>query len=288
MDPALADRVAEFPQWHYEFDLGHGIVTPIFDQGHVNRHKQRARYFFEPLVHQCCGGSLAGRRVLDLGCNAGYWSLKALEAEADFVLGVDGRQMHVDQANLVMEAKAIDPARYRFQQVNVFDWDPGEQFDIVLCLGLLYHVARPLELLERCSSWNSDLLVLDTNLSRLPGNAIEIVHENTSDPRASIEYDLVMRPTRQAVIDICRHVGYPRAVMLRPRFSSWEGSNDFRLGLRRAFIAAKNTQLVNLDQERVRAPMLRDLGVWSLLTMWASTARRQAAIRDRGRPPHPR
>jgi tRNA (mo5U34)-methyltransferase len=242
-------------------------VTPIFDRFHVNRHRQRARYFFEPLVDRCYGGSLAGKRVLDLGCNAGYWSLKALEAGADFVLRIDGRQMHVDQANFIMKTKAVDPARYRFAQVNVFDWEPGEQFDIVICLGLLYHVARPVELLERCSNWSSDLLVLDTNLSRIPGNAIEILHEPTSDPRASIEYKLVMRPTRQAVIDICQHVGYSRAIVLRPRFSSWEGSRDFRLGLRRAFIAAKHPQLVGLDEERMRAPTLSDLSVLSYLTM---------------------
>ena len=38
------------------------------------------------------------------------WSLQALEAGADFVLGVDAEQMHVDQANLVFEAKGADPA----------------------------------------------------------------------------------------------------------------------------------------------------------------------------------
>ena len=38
---------------------------------------------------------LKGKRVLDLGCNAGFWSLNAAEAGADFVLGVDGRQIQV-------------------------------------------------------------------------------------------------------------------------------------------------------------------------------------------------
>jgi SAM-dependent methyltransferase len=281
MEPSLATQIADFPQWHYEFDLGGGIVTPIFDPHHVNRHKQRAGYFFNPLVNHCCGGSLAGKRVLDLGCNAGYWSLKALEAGADFVLGIDGRQMHIEQADLVMKTKAIDPARYRLDQVNLFDWEPDEQFDIVLCLGLLYHVARPVELLERCSRWNSDLLVLDTNLSRIPANAIEIVHENTDDPRASIEYELVMRPTRQAVIDICQHVGYPHAMVLRPRFSSWEGSRDFRLGMRRAFIAAKNTQLVDLDEDRMRTPMLNDLGMWSFVAVGHQAKRVAKRLRRR-------
>ncbi len=282
MELSLADRVAEFPRWHYQFDLGNGVVTPIFNPHHVNRNIERTRYFIDPVVQHCFGGSLAGKRVLDLGCNAGYWSLKALDAGADFVLGIDGRQMHVDQANLVMETKAIDTDRYRFDQVNVFDWEPDEQFDIVLCLGLLYHVARPIELLERCSRWNSDLLVLDTEVSRIPGNAIEIRHENTSDPRASIEYELVMRPTRQSVLDMCQHVGYPHTIVLKPRFSSWEGCRDFRFGMRRAFVTAKKTELAGLDEEHMRAAALDDLSMWSFLALWARRHRVKRLARRLG------
>ena len=58
----------------------------------VNRHQQRRSYFFDPLVN-ALGGSLRGRRVLDLGCSAELWSLLALQAGAEFVLGIDGRSM---------------------------------------------------------------------------------------------------------------------------------------------------------------------------------------------------
>ncbi len=224
------------------------MVTPIFDRSHVNRHKQRKRYFFNPLV-TLCGGSLAGKRVLDLGCSAGYWSLQALKAGADFVLGVDGREMHVDQSNLVMGAMHVDPSRYRFELGNVFEWEPGETFDIVFCLGLLYHVARPIELLERCAAWGTDILVLDTNLSLIRGAALNIFHEPIDEPRMSIEYSLVMVPTRSAVLDMLTHIGYPAPVTLRPRFGSWEGATDFRIGSRRAFLAAKKTSLIGLDVE---------------------------------------
>jgi 2-polyprenyl-3-methyl-5-hydroxy-6-metoxy-1,4-benzoquinol methylase len=114
----LRERVNSFPRWHYEFDLN-GVRTPIFNRAHVNRNTQRKNYFFAPLV-RLCGGSLVGKRVLDLGCNAGFWSLAAIEAGADFVLGIDGRQMHIDQANLVFDAKGVDPNRYRFQLCDIF------------------------------------------------------------------------------------------------------------------------------------------------------------------------
>jgi hypothetical protein len=77
MEPReLQERISAFPRWHYRFEFEQGIATRTPDPGMANRHEQRRRYIFEPLL-TLAGGSLRGRRVLDLGCNAGYWSLLA-------------------------------------------------------------------------------------------------------------------------------------------------------------------------------------------------------------------
>lgn len=247
----LRARVASFPQWHYEFDLGGGIRTPIFDPQHANRHAQRKEYFFSPLV-QVCGGSLSGKRVLDLGCNAGFWSLAAVEAGADFVLGVDARRMHIDQANLVFEAKGVDPGRYRFELGDIFDLDLGEErFDVALCLGLLYHVSTPFQLLERISEWNTDLLVIDTTLATgVYGPYFKIVGQDLEDPRAAADLPVALHPTAQAVVALVKRYGY-RTVMLRPEFTSWEGAERYAEGSRRAFMCAKRTSIAGLKTERV-------------------------------------
>lgn len=255
----LRERVASFPRWHYEFDLN-GVRTPIFDRAHVNRHEQRKNYFFSPLV-RLSGGSLAGKRVLDLGCNAGFWSLSAIEAGADFVLGVDGRQMHVDQANLVFDAKGVDPGRYRFEVSDVLELDLTAEapFDIVLCLGLLYHVSKPFELMERISAWNTDLLVLDTTLDPHPGPYFRIRHQNLDEPRAAVDRGIALYPTKEAVAALVREFGYRSVRMLRPRFTSWEGSRSYRKGRRRAFICAKETALSDLDSEPIATPTRQDV-----------------------------
>ena len=104
MDTAeIQKRVNRVERWHYKFDLN-GISTPISDKTRINRHEQRRRYLFDSLL-ATFGGSLAGKRVLDLGSNAGFWSLTAIESGCNSVLGIDGRQMHTDQANLVFEVK---------------------------------------------------------------------------------------------------------------------------------------------------------------------------------------
>jgi SAM-dependent methyltransferase len=245
----LRERVASFPRWHYEFDLN-GVRTPIFDRAHLNRHEQRKNYIFSPLV-RLCGGSLGGKRVLDLGCNAGFWSLLAIQAGADFVLGVDGRQMHVDQANLVFEAKGVEAGRYRFQVSDVFalDLTAEDPFDIVLCLGLLYHVSKPFELMERMSAWNTDLLVVDTTLDPRPGPYFRIRRQELDDPRTAVDRPVALYPSKEAVAALAHEFGYRSVRMLRPRFTSWEGSRSYRNGTRRAFFCAKRTSLNDLDSE---------------------------------------
>jgi SAM-dependent methyltransferase len=247
----LRERVAGFPHWHYEFDLN-GVRTPITNPEFANRHRERKRYFFDPLVN-LCGGSLAGKRILDLGCNAGFWSLAALEAGADFVLGVEGRQMYMDQAQLVFETKGVGQDHYRFLAGDLFELDLDREapFDIVLCLGLLYHVSKPMSLFERVSSWNTDILLVDTTLSLLPGAYMRVTEEKPEDRLTAVDHVTVFVPTRQAVAKLAREVGYS-VVMLRPRFRSWEGARDYRVGSRRAFLCSKQTPLERLETEPIR------------------------------------
>lgn len=165
----LRRRVESFDRWHYAIKLAEGVVTPVAHPREQVRHRHRRSHFFDPMV-RLLGGTLEGRRVLDLGCNAGFWSLTSRRNGADFVLGVDGRQMHVDQSNLVFEAKGVGRNKYEFVCANLFDMDFSSygRFDVVLCLGLMYHVAKPVELLEVISAVNSDVLIIDTDVSRPP------------------------------------------------------------------------------------------------------------------------
>lgn len=244
----IRTTIGAFSRWHYEFDLD-GIRTPIHDPTWVNRHRQRHDYFFRPLV-ELCGGSLAGKRVLGLGCNAGFWSLCALENGCDFVLGVDGRQMHVDQAAFVFRAKGVTRSRYELIAGNVFDVlgrDIGP-FDVVLCLRLLYHVSKPVALLEAISRINGDLLVVDTTLSTRHGSVFEVRSETLDEPRNAVDYTRVLWPTRAALLDIVQAMGY-RAVVLQPGFTDYTGAEDYRAGQRRAFLCAKRTDLACVPGE---------------------------------------
>ena len=245
----IRQKINSFPRWHYQFDLK-GNLTPVFDEVHTtNRHQQRKKLFFDPLV-DLCGGSLAGKRVIDLGCNAGFWSLCSIESGCDFVLGIDGRQMHIDQANFVFQVKEIEESRYKFIAGNIYDLDFQQfgDFDIVFCLGLMYHISRPMVLMEKIAQVSSDILIVDTRLSRSPGSYLEICHDDLDEPRHAVDYELVMVPTRQAVADLAQQFGYSVEV-LKPQFQDYTGCKSYQLGRRRAFLCAKETDISNLSVE---------------------------------------
>jgi SAM-dependent methyltransferase len=265
----LERRIAAFPGWYYSFEFDNGVTTPVLDPGTVNRHRQRRAYFFQPLL-ALCGGSLHGRRVLDLGCNAGFWSLQALEAGADFVLGVDARQMHVDQANLVFKAKGADPARYRFQTGNVFEHELAERFDVVLCLGLLDHVAKPVELFELMTRAGAEIIVIDTEVSRSRTSVFEV--DSLYDHEKVVDHRLVLIPSRDAVAELAAQFGFD-TVTLAQNMTDYTGMSDYRRRRRLAFICSRQASLEALPGET------RPVFPW-----WATALRApRAAARRRGR-----
>jgi SAM-dependent methyltransferase len=245
MDGAeILHKINSFNDWNYQFELAGHKTTPYSDA--INRHAQRKKYFFRPLV-DLLGGSLAGKRVLDLGCNQGFWSLAAVENGCDYVLGIDGRQTHIDQAKFVFDVKCINKDRYNFRAGNIFDLlneDLGK-FDIVLCLGLMYHISKHMTLLERISALNTDLLVIDTYLSLMRTSLLQIHKESLDVQVNAIDYELVMRPTKTAILDMVHQFKY-HTVVLRPSFSDYTGAAQYKKGSRRAFICAKLTDLTPL------------------------------------------
>jgi len=241
----LRDRIAAFPLWGYQFEFENGVRTPIADSQRVNRQVQRRRHFFEPLL-SLTGGSLAGKRVLDLGCSSGYWALQAIEAGAEFVVGVEASETAIEQAELVFEAKGVDRERYRFDVANVFEYELSERFDVVLCLGLLNVVSKPVALFELMSAAEPELIVLDTGLSKAPSRLFEV--SRLIEPRNRVDYDMVLVPTRRAVSELAGQFGL-QTVPLAQNISDYTSMDDYRSRQRLAFICSKDHPLGSLAVE---------------------------------------
>jgi SAM-dependent methyltransferase len=241
----LRRRISAFPRWHYRFEFANGVSTPVSDRAQINRQRQRYAYFFERLL-TAAGGSLRGRRVLDLGCNAGFWSLAAHDAGADFVMGIDFNEEYIEQARLVFEASGVDSHSHQFQQGDVFTQQLDRGFDVVLCLGLIDQVDRPVELFQLMAATGAELIVIDSNVSRAYTSLFELTTlYNTRDVPGD---GLALIPSRQAVADLANRHGY-ETVALALEITDPAGMSAYRRERRCAFICSRPS-LSGLPVER--------------------------------------
>ena len=146
--------------------------------------------------------------------------------------------MHIDQANLVFEAKQVDSARYNFVNGDIYNFDYSSYgpFDVIFCFGIFYHINKPICLMELMSFCS--LVVIDTSVLNMEGSYIELIKESTTDPRNSINHELIFMSSKQAIIDMASQFGYKTDVLL-PELSNYLGSEDYRTGRRLAFICQK-------------------------------------------------
>lgn len=106
-----------------------------------------------------------GARVLDLFCANGAFAIRAAQAGATEVVGIDAEASRITVANLL--AEIIEPyvnASMRFHVADVHDVEKfGNQFDIVMCFGGLYHISDPVSMLERLRALTGRYLLLQTS-----------------------------------------------------------------------------------------------------------------------------
>ncbi len=91
-------------------------------------------------IEACLPKDFAGKRVLDIGFNDGFYSFLAEERGAKRVIGLEIK--YPETARL---AKRIKGSEVEFIEEDMFFFEPHEQFDIVLYLGVYYHVVDILE-----------------------------------------------------------------------------------------------------------------------------------------------
>jgi tRNA (mo5U34)-methyltransferase len=89
---------------------------------------------------------LSGKTVLDIGCNAGFYSMEMKRRGAARVLGLDSDDEYLAQARFAAQVNGLD---IEFLRLSVYDVGAlGEKFDVVLFLGVLYHLRHPLLALD--------------------------------------------------------------------------------------------------------------------------------------------
>jgi tRNA (mo5U34)-methyltransferase len=89
---------------------------------------------------------LSGKTILDIGCNAGFYSFEMKRRGASRVLGIDTDERYLRQARFAAEIQGAD---VEFRKMPVWDVAKlGEKFDLVIFMGVFYHLRHPLLALD--------------------------------------------------------------------------------------------------------------------------------------------
>src|SRR5215211_7135817 len=132
-------RVAELGQWFHNLDLGGVKTAPDHFLGNYPEVKWQR---FAAAIPD----DLSGKSVLDIGCNAGFYSIEMKRRGAERVVGIDYDERYLEQARFAAEVKGQE---IEFRMLSVYDVAAlGERFDIVLFMGVLYHLRHPLLALD--------------------------------------------------------------------------------------------------------------------------------------------
>lgn len=189
-------------RWFHTIDLGEAGVTPGAD----NSPQRLSRMRFP--------SDLRGKSVLDVGAWDGFYSFEAERRGAERVLATDsfawdGRNWS-NKNGFDFAHRALQ-SRVASKLVDPLDLSPetvGGMFDVVLMLGVLYHMKHPLLALERVASVTRELLILETEVDNMlvPGPSLAFYPstELAGDPSNWFG------PNARAVEGMLRAVGFTR------------------------------------------------------------------------------
>src|SRR3954468_6849525 len=107
----IAQRIAELGDWFHNMDLRGHQTAPNHFLGDYPQMKWRR---FEAALP----ADLTGKTVLDIGCNAGFYSIEMKRRGAERVLAIDYDEAYLAQARFAARMLEAD---VEFRQMSVYE-----------------------------------------------------------------------------------------------------------------------------------------------------------------------
>lgn len=215
--------------WFYPLTLPDGRALPSTHGGRVDAiHVTRAR-MLDAFLHGNFA-SLSTLSAIDLACHQGFFSLQLARAGFANVIGVDAREEHVADANLL--AQVYGHGNLAAKRADVFALDPKRDgvHDVVLMFGLLYHLENPVGALRVARALCKRACVIETQVvphmsGMVDWGSYEYVRplkgcfgiideiDETHAPEASVT-GVCLAPSTEGLLWLLRAVGFSRAEVL--------------------------------------------------------------------------
>jgi tRNA (mo5U34)-methyltransferase len=174
----LEARVRELGPWFHNMDLDGVATAPDHFLGDYPRSKWKR---FESAVPR----DLTGASVLDVGCNGGFYAIEMKRRNAARVVAIDTDDLYLAQARFAAEVLG---AEIEFQKLSVYDVASLRQrFDLVIFMGVMYHLRHPLLALDRLYEHVVDGSMLFQSMLRGSHDAPEVKDDYPFEERAVFE-----------------------------------------------------------------------------------------------------
>jgi hypothetical protein len=225
-------------KWFYRFRLPSGRETETYIPPHiVEIHDTRLAMMFAAL-DPLFGGRWADVSCIDVACHEGFFALQLAAKGCRKVLGVDAREEHVRDAKLIRAAYGCRNLEFRRADVRTMEAKEFGAFDVVLMLGLVYHLENPVGALALARALTKRVCLIETqvvpNLTGLTdwGNyqaqkemhgsfAIIDETEEIAAPESSVS-GISLCPSKDGLLWVMRRLGFSRVEVLPPPEGAYE------------------------------------------------------------------
>ena len=123
------------------------------------------------IIRSRFGDDLSGLRIADLGSLEGGFAT-ALALDGAVVIGIEAREANVAKAELLRRRFKLSNLTFQQADVKAFTAESFGTFDVVLALGIVYHLDRPAAWLRQVAHATGTLLIVDSHFA--PANDTEL------------------------------------------------------------------------------------------------------------------
>lgn len=220
----LRERVAGVPSWWHTIELGHGVVTPGSKGGGGDYMRTELERLQLP--------DLTGRSVLDIGAWDGFYSFEAERRGAARVVALDHYVWGRDQGKAGFDL-ARDVLGSRVEDVEAdfmfTDLDALGRFDVVLFLGVLYHLQDPLGAMRRLARVTGELAVIESEAVAFAAHEDRALCEFFGGDELAGDPTNWWVPNLRALLDLCAAAGFAGAEVIQgPPPAAGPGPHRYR------------------------------------------------------------
>jgi tRNA (mo5U34)-methyltransferase len=161
-------RLRALGEWFHNINLNGVWTAPNHFLGNYPELKWRNFAYAVPK-------KLEGKSVLDIGCNGGFYSIEMKRRGADRVVALDSDERYLNQARFAAEVLGME---IEFQNLSIYEIAQlGEKFDLVIFMGVLYHLRHPLLALDLIREHVAKDLLLFQSMQRGSAEIAEVKND---------------------------------------------------------------------------------------------------------------